>query len=64
MLGLKIALGITVGVLVGGFVGLTLVYHLIKTVEGWFTAIKALALGELPIELGLTAADGGEKVER
>ena len=64
MLGLKIALGITVGVLAGGFVGLTLVYPLIKTVEGWFTAIKALTLGELPVELGLTASDGGEKVEK
>jgi len=64
MLGLKIALGITMGVVVGGFVGLTLIYPLIKTVEGWFTAIKALAFGELPVELALTAADGGEKVER
>jgi ABC-type branched-subunit amino acid transport system permease subunit len=63
MLGLKIALGITMGVLIGGFVGLTLIYPLIKTVEGWFTAIKALVFGELPFELGLTAADGGEKVE-
>ncbi len=64
MLGLKIALGIMVGVLVGGFLGLVVIYPLIKTVEGWFTAIKALAFGELPVELGLTAADGGEKVEK
>jgi hypothetical protein len=39
------------------------IYPLIKTLEGWFTAVKALALGEVQVELGLTVADGGEKAE-
>jgi len=60
MLGLKVALGIMVGILVGGFIGIMVIYPLVKTVEGWFAAVKALALGELPVELGLTVADGGE----
>jgi hypothetical protein len=63
MLGLKVALGVMVGILVGGFLGIAVIYPLIKTLEGWFTAVKALALAEVPGELGLTAADGGEKVE-
>jgi ABC-type branched-subunit amino acid transport system permease subunit len=63
MLGLKVTLGVMVGILVGGFLGIAVIYPLIKTLEGWFTAVKALALGEVPVELGLTAADGGEKVE-
>jgi len=64
MLGLKVALGITVGILVGGVIGIVVLYPLIKTLEGWFTAVKALAPGEVPVGLGLTAADGGEKVEK
>lgn len=57
---LRIAIIVAVGALVAGFVILTLGYPLVKTVEGWFEALRTWAFGAVP-EVGVTLADGGEK---
>lgn len=59
---LRIAIIVAVGALVAGFVILTLGYPIVKTVEGWFEAIRTWAFGTVP-EVGVTLADGGEKAE-
>lgn len=52
---IRILIIAAIGVLVAGYVGLTVIYPLIKTIGGW-----AEATGFAP-ELGVTLADGGEK---
>jgi len=61
---IKIAILIAVGVLVIGFVGFVIFYPLVKTLQGWLEGLKVWAFGkEVPVEVGLTIADGGEEAE-
>ncbi len=64
MAAVKIAILIAVGVLAIGFVGLVIFYPLLKTLQGWLEGFKVWAFGkEVPVEVGLTIADGGEEAK-
>lgn len=57
---IRILIIVAIGALVTGYIGLTVIYPLIKTIGSGAKVTYRLAMGVMP-EVGVTLADGGEK---